>query len=58
MNDSMMNVLEVSRRYRDQWVVLDGRQTVLDHGPELKPLWDKHSVGKKRTFYFAAGMRP
>lgn len=58
MNDNMMNVLEVSRRYRDQWVVLDGRQAVLDHGPELKPLWDKHNGQRKRTFYFAAGMRP
>lgn len=53
-----MNHLEFSLRFKDQWVVLDGQKTVLDYGPELKPLWDKHAApGAKRTFYFAAADR-
>lgn len=49
----MMNVLEVSRRFQDQWVVLDRSQQVVDHGDDLQALWRKHQ-GTRLTFYFAS----
>ncbi len=54
----MMNVLEVSERYRDQWVVLDRGQNVLDFGPDLETLWSKHKGSDaKLTFYFASALQ-
>lgn len=51
----MMNVLEVSERYENQWVVLDRGQNVLDFGPDLSALWTKHhDAGGRVTFYFAS----
>lgn len=52
----MINVLEVSTRFQDEWVVLDRSQRVVDHGPDLQQLWRKHH-GLSLTFYFASGQR-
>jgi hypothetical protein len=50
----MINVLDISEKYTDQWVVLDHSQRVVDAGPDLKALWRKH--GRARlTFYYASG---
>jgi hypothetical protein len=54
----MLNILEVSERYEDQWVVLDKVQNVLDHGADLDELWSRHeSALPKLTFYFASSSR-
>ncbi|MBI4375660.1 MAG: hypothetical protein HY549_04330 [Elusimicrobia bacterium] len=51
----MINVLELSRLYENQWVVLDRSQKVLDHGPQLDSLWSKYGpIAGKITFYFAS----
>jgi hypothetical protein len=51
----MMNVLDVSEKYENQWVVLDRGQNVLDFGPNLSDLWDRHrKTDAKVTFYFAS----
>ncbi len=53
----MMNVLEVSERYENQWVVLDRGQNVLDFGPDLTHLWEKHRHAEaKVTFYYASAL--
>ncbi len=51
----MINTLEMSRLYENQWVGLDRRKNVVDFGPRLDALWSKYNamVGKM-TFYFAA----
>lgn len=49
----MINVLDISEQFTDQWVVLDHSQRVVDAGPDLQALWRKH--GRSRlTFYFAS----
>ncbi len=55
----MLNILDISAWFEDEWVVLDKRQEVIDHGKDLEELWDKHeeSAGKL-TFYFASSLRP
>ena len=50
----MINVLDISRRYCNQWVVLDRSQKIVDHGSDLAALCKKHRHGKL-TFYFASG---
>jgi hypothetical protein len=55
----MMNVLDVSERYENQWVVLDRGQNVLDFGTDLEQLWAKHhKTEAKVTFYFASAFQP
>lgn len=44
---------EISRRYRNEWLVLDRSLSVRDHGPVLEKLQEKH--GPKRTYYFVPG---
>lgn len=52
-----MNVLDVSRRYENQWVVLDRGQNVVDHGPSLEELYTRHKeAAPKLTFYFASAI--
>lgn len=41
---------EISRQYRNEWVVLDRTLNVRDHGPVLEELKEKH--GPKHTYYF------
>jgi hypothetical protein len=54
----MINVLEVSRLYCNQWVVLDRSLKVLDHGPDLQFLWSKYgSLSSRLTFYFASSFQ-
>ncbi|MBI5631217.1 MAG: hypothetical protein HY921_10080 [Elusimicrobia bacterium] len=56
---TVINVLEVSRQYQNEWVVLDRRLNILDHGPDLALLWDKYGeISGRLTFYFASGMLP
>jgi hypothetical protein len=53
----MLNILDVSRTYENQWIVLDKRQNVVDHGPDLEALWDKYAdIVSHLTFYFAAAL--
>ena len=55
----MMNVLDVSTRFENQWVVLDRGQNIVDFGTDLESLWTKHrSAEAKVTFYFASAFRP
>lgn len=55
----MLNILDVSARFENQWLVLDKLQNVVDHGPELLELWEKHQRAAARlTFYFASSARP
>ena len=55
----MINVLDVAREYRNQWVVFDRCLAVLDHGPDLKALWAKYgTMASRLTFYFAAAGKP
>lgn len=50
-----MNVLDVSRRYENQWVVLDRAQNVVDYGPDLQELYARHhELAGRLTFYFAS----
>ena len=51
----MTNFLDISRRYQDQWVVLDSRHNVVDHGEDFAALRVRHS-GARRTFYFASSL--
>jgi len=51
----MTNFLDISLRYQDQWVVLDARQNVVDHGTDFALLRLKHAHGR-RTFYFASSL--
>ena len=52
----MVNVLEVTSRYENEWIVLDKSHKVLDHGPELGALWEKWAKAPQRlSFYFASG---
>lgn len=52
----MLNVLEISRLYPDQWVALDRGLRILGHGPDLRELWARFGEGSSRlTFYFASG---
>ncbi|MBI4348689.1 MAG: hypothetical protein HY553_17760 [Elusimicrobia bacterium] len=41
---------EISRQYRNEWVVLDRALNVRDHGPILEEL--KERYGPKHTYYF------
>ena len=51
----MINVLELSRLYEDQWIVLDRCLQVLDHGPDLLELWARYEgMNSRLTFYFAS----
>ena len=52
----MINVLDFSTQYTDQWVVLDRSQRVIDHGNDLQGLFRKYRNGRV-TFYFACGHR-
>lgn len=52
----MINVLEFAVRFKDQWVVLDRSQRVIDHGNDLQFLTSKHGHGRC-TFYFASASR-
>jgi hypothetical protein len=52
----MINVLDFSNKYTDQWVVLDRTARVIDHGNDLQTLFRKHRHGRV-TFYFASGAR-
>lgn len=53
----MINVLEVGTKYKNQWVVLDRGQNVVDFGPDLTALWEKHKPAVARlTFYYASSM--
>ena len=55
----MMNVLDVSRKYENQWVVLDRGQNVVDSGPELTDLYARHRAAVNRlTFYYASAVLP
>ena len=49
----MINVLDISRRFTDQWVVLDRRLKVVDSGNDLAALAKKHGGGRM-TFYYAS----
>ena len=49
----MINVLDISRRFQDQWIVLDRSLNVVDCGPDLQALCRKHQ-GARLTFYFAS----
>lgn len=50
-----MNVLDFSRRFENQWVVLDRGQSVVDHGPDLEELYSRHRErAAKLTFYYAS----
>jgi hypothetical protein len=51
----MINLIDLSRRFENQWIVLDHSHTVIDHGPELQTLQVKHE-GNRRTFYFVSKM--
>ncbi|OGR57320.1 MAG: hypothetical protein A2X36_14650 [Elusimicrobia bacterium GWA2_69_24] len=51
----VIQVLELSRRYRNQWVVLDQRYNVLDHGGSLGDLRAKHAAEGRRTFMLVSG---
>lgn len=54
-----MNVLDVSKRYENQWVVLDRGQNVVDHGPSLEELYSRHKdVAPRLTFYYASAVMP
>lgn len=44
---------EISRQYRNEWVVLDRALNVRDHGPILEEL--KERYGPKHTYYFVPG---
>ena len=51
----MINVLEISRLYENEWIVLDRALNVLDHGPDLLDLWSKYEgMTSRLTFYFAS----
>ena len=51
----MINSLELSRLYENQWVVLDRRsRVVVDSGPDLTALLAKYAEVPALTFYFAA----
>jgi hypothetical protein len=49
----MINILEVSQKFGNQWVVIDRSRRIIDHGAELSTLYHKHGPAGK-TFYFAA----
>ena len=49
----MINVLEMARRFQDQWIVLDRRANVVDHGNDFAALYSKYG-GAGRTLYFAS----
>ena len=54
-----MNVLDVSKRYENQWVVLDRGQNVVDHGTSLEELFTRHKEAAPRlTFYYASALAP
>lgn len=54
----MINILDVSRKYANEWIVLDPAQRVIDHGPELRPLCAKYAeLTAHLTFYFASSVR-
>jgi len=48
-------VLEMGRQYGNEWVVLDRSWRVVDHGPELEALRDRHGGRPGRTFFFTPG---
>ena len=51
----MLNFLEISAWFENEWVVLDRKQQVVDHGKDLEALWEKHEGETgKLTFYFAS----
>ena len=53
----MINILDVSRKYENQWIVLDRSQNVVDFGPDLEELWEKYSgIVSHLTFYFASAL--
>jgi hypothetical protein len=55
----MLNIMEYSARYENEWVVLDKQHNVIDHGTDLESLWDRNAeLLPKLTFYFASSQRP
>ena len=54
----MLNILDISAWFENEWVVLDKLQHVVDHGPDLEELWSKHeNATSKLTLYFASSLR-
>ena len=51
----MINILEFSSRFQNQWVVIDRSRKIVDHGADFHALYRKHHGGRM-TFYFAAGI--
>ena len=49
----MMNPLDLPRYFVNEWIVLDHERKVVDHGPELNELRQRHQ-GSRRTFYFVS----
>ena len=53
---AMLNVLEMDRLYRNQWVVLDRSLHVVDSGVDLQALRARHGERLSRyTLYFVPG---
>jgi hypothetical protein len=53
-----MNVVELKPQVKDQWVVLDRGQNVVDYGPDLEELYARHKeAARSLTFYFATACR-
>lgn len=50
----MVNILELDRLYRSQWVVFDRSLRVVDHDRDLECLRLKHG-GRRCTFFYVAG---
>jgi hypothetical protein len=51
----MINLIDLARRFENEWIVLDRGHNVVDHGPELQTLQEKHE-GDRRIFYFVSAM--
>ena len=47
----MLTAMDIGVRFSDEWVVLDRTWRVLDHGPALPPLRERHGASC-RTYYF------
>lgn len=53
---AMLNVLEMDRLYRNQWVVLDRSLNVVDSGSDLQALRTRYSERLSHyTLYFVPG---
>lgn len=50
-----MNVLDLTARVENQWVVLDRGQNLVDYGTDLSELYARHKdAAGSLTFYFAS----